>query len=69
VIVSLEALPSRSSSLLYLPALVTRAAPATWGPNAYAQLGHLPNASGSGDGDCGGGGICNPLPKPITNLP
>jgi alpha-tubulin suppressor-like RCC1 family protein len=40
-----------------------------WGPNDYATLAHLPNAAGSGDGDCGGGGICNPLPKQITNLP
>lgn len=39
-----------------------------WGSNASAQLGHLPNAAGSGDGDCGGA-ICNPLPKAVTTLP
>ena len=39
-----------------------------WGTNNEAELAHLPNATNSGDQSCNGG-VCNPTPKAITNLP
>jgi alpha-tubulin suppressor-like RCC1 family protein len=45
----------------------------TWGNNTNGVLGHAPGATGSGDVACpsmaDAGVICNPTPKPMTNLP